>query len=191
MDWLTFISNIVASLVWPATVIALVVLLKDQLPRIISSIRKVKYKGVELEFGDAIKAVANEVANSVPQSQSNVIGERSKDEINSRLLSIAELAPRAAILEAWIQVEAAAADLISKKNLSSRKGYVGPSRLRDDLQKANILNSKQLTIFEQLRHLRNEAVHVHDADFTDDSVKNYIESSVKIATYLEDLAQGL
>ncbi|WP_334020817.1 hypothetical protein [Alteromonas sp. S015] len=39
--------------------------------------------------------------------------------------------------------------------------------------------------------LRNEAVHVHDAEFTDAAVANYIESAMLIASYLEDTASGL
>jgi len=53
----------------------------------------------------------------------------------SRLEAIAEIAPRAAILEAWLLVEAAAADVIQKKNLGSLSTYPGPLRLRETLAK--------------------------------------------------------
>jgi hypothetical protein len=174
--------------------VALVVLffiIRNELPKIAGSLRKVKYKDVELEFGEAIKAIATEVKDSVPQTQPSNIAGKSTEEIKTRLDTVASIAPRAAILEAWIQVEAAAADVINKKGLGSKTRYVGPSRLRDNLQKENILNDKQVHIFEQLRHLRNEAVHVHDAEFTQAAVASYIESAVVIASYLEGLANDL
>lgn len=94
-------------------------------------------------------------------------------------------------MESWIQVEAAAADVINKKSLGTANRYPGPSRLLTSLQKGGVLNGKQIQVFEQLRVLRNEAVHVHDAEFTQASVANYIESALLIASYLEDIAVGL
>ena len=142
MDWLTFFSNAISTLAWPVTLIILFFIIRKELPKIAGSLRKVKYKDVELEFGAAIKAVAEDVKDSVPLTQSKDIAGKSTNEIKSRLDAVAEIAPRAAILEAWIQVEAAAADVINKKGLAGKACYVGPARLRDDLQKENILNSK-------------------------------------------------
>lgn len=190
MDSLTFIDNLISHLIWPITVITLFLLLRKELPNIIKSIKKLKYKDVELEFGDAIKAVAKDAKDSVPISKSLQIAGESKESIETRLKAIAKLAPRAAILEAWIQVESAAADVVNKKNLSNMVHYHGPARLLAALQKGNILNGKQNFIFEQLRILRNEAIHIHDAEFTEAAVDNYIESAILIASYLEDIADS-
>ncbi|WP_095193948.1 hypothetical protein [Pseudomonas sp. Irchel 3A7] len=191
MDCLTFISKAIESLAWPATVIAFILLIRKELPAIARSLRRFKYKDIEVEFGAATEAIANEIKEVVPATQDDTkIAGKSKNEIKLRLDAIAELAPRAAILEAWLQVEAAAADVIRQKNLGTSTPYPGPLRLRDNLQKGGILNTRQLAIFEQLRTLRNEAVHVPEAEFTKAAVANYIESSIAIASYLEDLAVG-
>ena len=191
MDWLAFFSSAISTLAWPAALIILFFIIRKELPKIAGSLRKVKYKDVELEFGSAIKAIAEDVKDSVPPTKSKNIAGKPTDEIKSSLEAVADISPRAAILEAWIQVEAAAADVINKKGLGGKARYVGPARLRDYLQKENILNSKQVHIFEKLRYLRNEAVHVHDAEFTQAAVASYIESAVLIASYLEELANDL
>ncbi|AZC56414.1 hypothetical protein [Pseudomonas chlororaphis] len=189
MDWLTFLSSIVNAVAWPATLVVLLVLIREQLPQIAKSLRRLKYKDIEMEFGEAAKAIANEVQTIMPAAQAdNKIAGQEKEEVKARLEAIAELAPRAAILESWLQVEAAAADVIRQNNLGVLTPYPGPMRLRDSLHKGGILNKRQLAIFEQLRTLRNEAVHVPEAEFTKAAVSNYIESSIAIASYLEGRA---
>ncbi|GCF88138.1 hypothetical protein [Shewanella sp. M-Br] len=191
MDWLTFFSSIINALAWPATLITLLVLIRKQLPQIARSLRRLKYKDIEVEFSETAKAIANEVKAIVPAAQAeNKIAGQEKEQVKARLEAIAELAPRAAILESWLQVEAAAADVIRQKNLGPSNSYPGPMRLRDSLQKGGVLNNRQLAIFEQLRTLRNEAVHVPEAEFTKAAVSNYIESAIAIASYLEGRAMA-
>lgn len=190
MDWLTFLSSIVSAVAWPATLVILLVQIREQLPQLAKSLRRLKYKDIEVEFGEAAKAIANEVQAIMPAAQvDNKIAGQEKEEVKARLEAIAELAPRAAILESWLQVEAAAADVIRQRNLGILTPYPGPMRLRDSLHKGGILNKRQLAIFEQLRTLRNEAVHVPEAEFTKAAVSNYIESSIAIASYLEGRAK--
>lgn len=191
MDWLTFFSSIINTLAWPATLIVLLILIRKQLPQIAKSLRRLKYKDIEVEFGETAKAIANEVKAIVPAAQAeNKIAGQEKEEVKARLEAIAELAPRAAILESWLQVEAAAADVIRQNNLDVSTPYPGALRLRDSLHKGGILNKRQIAIFEQLRTLRNEAVHVPDAEFTKAAVSNYIESAIAIASYLEGQAMA-
>jgi hypothetical protein len=189
MDWLTFITRIVDALAWPGTVIVVLILIRKELPEIARNLRKLKIKGVELEFGEAAKAVASEAKDAVPSGGANTrLMGQPKDELAERLYSIAELAPRAAILEAWLQVEAAAVDVIRKKSSPNLKSLPGPMRLRDNLMKIEILNPKQMAVFENLRILRNEAVHLAEAQFTRASVENYIEAALAMAAYLDGIA---
>lgn len=191
MDWLTFFSSIVNTIAWPVTLVILLALIREQLPHIAKSLRRLKYKDIEMEFGETAKAIANEVQAIMPEAQAdNKIAGQEKEEVKARLEAIAELAPRAAILESWLQVEAAAADVIRENNLGVLSKYPGPMGLRDSLHKGGILNKRQLAIFEQLRVLRNEAVHVPEAEFTKAAVSNYIESSIAIASYLEGRAMN-
>lgn len=189
MDCLTFLSKVIEAIAWPGTVIILLTVVRKELPAIAKSLRRFKYKDIELEFGAATQAIADEVKRAVPSPEKEVtLSGHPQAAAQARLESIAELAPRAAILEAWLQVEAAAADVIRTKGLAPLNSFPGPLRLREGLQKGGILNSRQVAIFEQLRALRNEAVHVPDAEFTKLGVASYIESAISMASYLEGLA---
>lgn len=189
MDWLTFLSKIVESLAWPSVPIAVLLIIRKELPTIAKSLRRFKYKDIELEFGESAKAIASETKEALPELTDDVLLlSESKTKAEARLEAIAEIAPRAAILEAWLLVEAAAADVIQKKNLGSVSAYPGPLRLRENLQKGHILTNRQLAVFEQLRKLRNDAVHVPDAQFTKEAATSYIQPAIAMSAFLEQLA---
>ena len=58
MDWLTFITKIVEAAAWPGACLAVLLVIRNELPAIARSLRKLKFKDMELEFGEAAKAVA-------------------------------------------------------------------------------------------------------------------------------------
>jgi hypothetical protein len=189
VDRLTFISKVVEALAWPIAFYAVLLVIRKELPAIIRSLRKLKFKDFELEFGEAAKAVAAEAKEAVPSSKPNIsLAGQPREEIALHLAAIAEISPRAAILESWLQVERAAADIIQKRSMSILSSMPGPMRLRDGLIRLGILNEKQLEVFESLRTLRNEAVHYYDAEFSKAAIANYIEAAITIAVYLEEVA---
>lgn len=190
MDWLTFISKLVEALAWPAVVVGVLVFLGKELPNIVRTLRKLKFKDIEMEFGEAVTALAAETKRAVPAAKSDakVLGQP-EDVVRSRLRAVAELSPRAAILEAWLQVEAAAAEFIRKRGSTSLTSMPGPLRILDGLRHAGVLTPPQEAAFEHLRRLRNEAVHTPEAEFTSVAVSTYIESALAMAAYLEDMAQ--
>ena len=192
MDWLTFLSKIIDSLAWPVLVGYLFYLFRNDLPKIVKYVRKLKYKEWEMEFGESVRELEQETKHAIPEPPETIsISGQEQEQLRERLYSIAEFAPRAAILEAWLQVEAAAVDAVKKKGILSFKSMPGPMRLRDYLIKSELLNKEQVNIFEKLRVLRNEAVHVAEAEFTENVVKDYISSALKLAAYLESKANEL
>lgn len=189
MDWLTFLAKIVEALAWPAVVVGVLLYLRKEFPSIVRSLRKLKFKDVEMEFGEAAIALAAETKRVVPAAKSDVkLMGQEEDDVVARLSAIAELSPRAAILEAWLLVEAAAADLIRKQSTTALTANPGPMRIREGLRRAEVLTPPQEAAFEHLRRLRNEAVHAPEAEFTAAAVAGYIESAVAMAGYLEDMA---
>ena len=162
------------------------------MPEIARSLKRLKYKDLELEFDKNTKEVSEKLKQEIPETQQEklLLGQTT-NEVEERLFSVAELSPRAAILEAWLIIESTAVDLIRKKGISAIKSHPGPMRIRDNLAKGELLTHNQLMAFEMLRSLRNEAVHVADAKFSSESVSTYITSALKIAAYLEYKANEL
>ena len=59
MDILTFISNLIDAAVWPAAVIFLVFLLRSPLGRLLPLVSSLKYKDLELQFGNRLKEIGD------------------------------------------------------------------------------------------------------------------------------------
>lgn len=191
MDWLTFIAKIVEAIAWPSVVVGVLLFLRKELPEIVRSLRKLKFKDVELEFDESARVLAAETKRAVPARDLGdflVMGQ-SYSSIHNRLADLADLAPRAAILEAWLLVEASAAGFLNKHQSGKPTAYPGPIRILEGLRRAEVLTPPQEAAFEHLRKLRNEAVHTPDAEFTASAVSNYIDSAITMAVYLEDMAQ--
>jgi hypothetical protein len=193
MDWLTFISKVIEAIAWPAVVVAVLLYLRKELPNIVKSLRKLKFKDVELEFGEAAIALAAETKRVVPAAKTGItIQGQDEETVVAKLSTIAELSPRAAILEAWLLVEGAAADLLrNQQSMTTLSANPGPMRIREGLRRAEVLTPPQEAAFEHLRRLRNEAVHAPDAEFTAAAVASYVQSAVAMAVYLEDIASRL
>lgn len=190
MDWLTFISSLVATLAWPATIIFVLYLFKGEFPKIIAALRRVKYKDFEAEFNDKVHTVAEEVKSSIPGSSDKSNLELSSIDDRSRLMTIAEVSPRAAILESWLLIEVAAVELLTKLGMDINT----PDRRNNmmlELKSRNMLSSKQLYILNTLRYLRNKAAHIQDDYFTYDATKSYVDSALSIASYLKDKANSV
>ena len=165
MDWLTFTSSLVSSLAWPVTVIAAFFLLKNNLGSLFPFIERLKYKDFELEFRKSIEKLVEKSKTAIPAPVEVPLPSLAS-ELRDRLFNLAEISSRSAILEAWLQVESAAADIIeSKKLTTSFKRANAPLRFAELLSRNEILDPSQMEIFHQLRDLRNKAVHIGDATF--------------------------
>ncbi len=192
MSWLEFITKIIDSLAWPASILFVLFLFRGELPMIARSLKKLRYKDLELNFEKDAHEVVEKAKLSLPETSKNIqLSSQSQNELADRLVATSELAPRSAILEAWLVVEAAAVDVVKKKGISAFTSHPSPMRLRDYLVKGELLNKDQQVVFEQLRKLRNDAVHVADAEFTLKAVDDYIASALQMAEYLEQQANEL
>ena len=187
MDWLTFISKLVEALAWPAIVVWLLWYLKEHLPTLASSIRKLKVSGVEMEFERKAEQLAAETQLALPEAKTTDSSDFEEPEVK-RLRTVAQVSPRGAIMEAWTRIETLATEVIVKAGFDvPRRG--GTHELMDRLLQLDVLTAPQVIAFQDLRRLRNMAVHANDEAVTPDAVDNYIRSAVAMAGYLEDTVE--
>lgn len=66
MDTLTFLSSVIGSLAWPATIVVLVFALRNQLPDIVRSLKSIEYKDFKMTFERKVKEVAADVKEALP-----------------------------------------------------------------------------------------------------------------------------
>ena len=166
MDDLTFVSNLISSLVWPLIVIAIVILLKKPLRELIHDLgrrlRIIKFPGGEAEFSEELAEIkeAADVANLPPAAvmpTRDFLSLRINEDIDE-WAKLVEVSPRSAISEAWRWVENAMRETAEKLNIP-QSDTRSPTALIRELGKREALNSETILIISDLRGIRNRAVH--------------------------------
>ena len=126
MDWLSFSASLAHSLAWPGALIVAVFILRRALGRLIPDLNQLKYKDLEIRFGRQLEDVRHELEASPkptlpPPAQQKALKDRAAEKggLVNYFESIAEVSPRAAMLEAWIGFETTANSNRSEARASS------------------------------------------------------------------------
>lgn len=183
MDWLTFIAAVLKALAWPLTAIAILVLLRRPLLGLIPLLRKLKWKELELEFEEKIVELKTEAALALPAPPTISLTKPAA----SRLAQLAEIAPRSAIIEAWIDVQHAAARALTKRFPNSKVSWTA-GQLGDLLAAHDLLDSSKLEIYNSLRQLRNQAAHHEDFRIETRRALDYVALAEALAAFLDPSA---
>ena len=183
MDGFTFTTEIVKALAWPVSAITLVFLLRKPIIDLVPLMKKLKYKELELEFSQEMKALKSEATiNSVKDTQTV------SPPANSKALDLLSFSARAGIMEAWIEVEAAATEVASSFwGQSPNETMRNYSKLGEYLHQCKVIDDKQLITFQRLRQLRNKVAHVRDLDLNDDDAKSFILMAENLAKHIKSV----
>ena len=181
MDTLKFISEIVSSLTWPTVVLILVLILRGEITILLPQIKKLKAGPLEAEFDREVRELALESESQVSlDSVSKMSPEQQK------LIQMAELSARSAIIDAWQNVEFAAMRVVQTMypSIPPRDLYSSSNVLRI-LNRDEILRRDEVERFIELRNLRNQATHLPEFAPAHDSVLNYINLALQLKSDLD------
>lgn len=161
------IINSIATIAWPAALIGSVWLFKSELIALLPLL-KVKHKDWEVSFrlDQAEKEAASlDTTANVPESLPT------PEEIN-KFERIAEISPRAAILEVRSDLEEAVRALAKSSDLLTPKvqSFLGLTRL---LRNREVIDAQTSALLDDLRVVGNNAAHSPNADFSKDDALRY------------------
>jgi hypothetical protein len=170
MDGYQFTASIFSSLVslaWPGAFAFAVWLFREKLKSLLPLLR-MKYKDFDVSF--RLEQAEKEAA-LLPPSLDIAEAEPTPEE-KSKFEQLAELSPRAAILEVRTDIEEAVRSLAkSAKLLSPRvQSMLGLTRL---LRSREVINPQTSALLDDLRALGNNAAHSSDAEFTQEDALRY------------------
>lgn len=180
MDTLAFVANIIGSLSWPVAAVIVAVVLRKELGKLLSKIKRIKHNETEVEFKQEIEVAKKEASKALPESKHT-----EADKFRSR--ELAELSPRGAIIEAWLKVEAALKEYAKRHGAQINDNK--PFTIRDlhfhSLDYNNV-GKGVLNMLERLRRLRNDAVHLTDSEIETESAIEYIELANRVVQRIEE-----
>jgi hypothetical protein len=182
MDTLTFAAEMTKALAWPLTILLALLLLRRPLAELLPLLQRLRYKDLELDFGKRVQELASEIKKELPGGKES---ESARKRHQDRLTSLAQASPRAAVLEAWLEVEEAALEAAKRHGLKlTERERRSPATLEQALVDSGILDDNKQGIFSRLRNLRNAAAHASEFDLTADSATIYAGSAARLAEYL-------
>lgn len=155
MDNLTFWSQVIAAVAWPVAALAAVLILRRPLLDSLALLRRIRYKDFEASFAqevDELKAAASDALPAAPRAPD------AGPIITEHLAKLAETSPRAAIIEAWMELASAAVAALKRKGVPLPPGGSrNPLEVEQALRRSEILDDKQIVVLRHLRTLRNSA----------------------------------
>ena len=175
MGLLEFLAAVIGSLAWPVVVLVSVILLRKPLAELIPLLRRLKYKGLAVEFEAGLREVERDL-NTAPDAPALKRGVEEPKQLlasvdtdpQAYFEGIARVSPVAAILEAWQEFEMVATAGLKRQSRFPRGAPPSMNRLFTLLRESSLITKVEERSLVTLRALRNTAVH--EADVFDATV---------------------
>lgn len=155
-----------------------VVILRPALLDLLGQLRRIRFRGVEAVFGEELARVRQ--LAELRDGPGVPLDEGLSAEDSTKLLRLAEISPRAAVLESWGILESDIREALGTEATNTPVVALG-----DALQQRGLVDPDSLQMFHMLRGLRNQAVHETDIGITTDQAIEYAnlarDLSAKIA----------
>ena len=160
MTWLEFIAALIGTLAWPLAAAVIAFVLRNPVADLIRSLVKLKYKDLELEFGQ-LKAASEALPEPPPELGPQPAPERALyTSLNEQIEDIAPRSPAGAILIAWSAVETALHAAVSRLAISpDPPSSRSPMHNLEQLEKQDLLDKVLADTIHRMRMLRNGVAH--------------------------------
>ncbi|UHQ18814.1 hypothetical protein LVB87_11540 [Lysobacter sp. KIS68-7] len=191
MDCLTFISELIRSLAWPVATFGIALLFRSQIRALLKRIKRGNWGGMEVEFAEDVERISEEAGvelvalDEISESNTNRFIREADPEMRP-VLELAQGDPRGAVLAAWTSVDAAMRRLAAAKGVEPS----GAMRLMRELAEGGHIRKEDAEQFNELRKLRNSAMHDGTFNPSFESVARYAELTSRLAGHFERLARG-
>jgi hypothetical protein len=169
MTWMQFIASMVGSLAWPIAIIVILVVFHRPLVRVIESLRRLSYKGIDIDFGQELAKVAAtpaaEALLKAPVEPAKVDDHTEAasgtldSDINPEIATLVAISPAAAVVQAWQQIEHSLRDAMKRLGFDKRLQDGNYLRQTVLLRDGGYIDDETSRLLNSLRKLRNQATH--------------------------------
>lgn len=204
MGAVEFVARAIDSLAWPLIVLTLALIFRSSLSRVIEGVaarmpqlRSLDAAGFKAEFA-AETGQALEKAKRAPEAAHDHTGRRqdqqearagaSTDQALERALALAATYPRVAIIEAFVHLENRVMDRATEAGWDAGRGRVRSfTAAMQYLASSRHLSTNLVAAAQDLRRLRNDAVHRPDFSISESAAEEFvITASIIIDALAED-----
>jgi hypothetical protein len=158
MDIMTFLSEIAKTMIWPLTIVAVILILRKPIRVLILSLRRFQYGDLAIEFGRQVYKLAEKFRNAMPEAGEIISGEKDPD------ADLLKNSARNAVVRAVRDLESAAREISINK----------------------ILDQEQSGMFDKLMDLGRMAVLVPDHSLDICALRDYLRLTRQFTVFLEE-----
>ena len=171
------IVSLTDSLAWPTFAVIALLILRPLLWKLGSLIETIRYKGLELNFRQAVQGAAERADSLVAVDEATV---------EHSLPETLDPDPRITILKSWAWVETAIEDLAKKhRGDLGQVDHVSTRRRVEMLRKANKIDDALATVLHDMGGVRNIIAHGRDIPLNDDTVREFSRAAARVASIVE------
>lgn len=181
MGWMRFVTDLVSSLVWPSFAGVVFFALRREIRELIPNLRRFRAPGGwEADFGErAADAQRQSEVLAAPKMRLR-IGQSAQPDWVDQLRQVADVSPRAAILEAFLKVE----EQITRLALPLTQPRGGVGRMARVLVDRGVVPQAITPVLDDLVGMRNQAVHYPEFAIPVSAAISYVDAAANLAKVL-------
>lgn len=185
------IIDLLKSIAWPIAVVWLGYIFREDIQRLVSRFTSPELHEIDEKFQHSLTQAEAAAATMATELfghaySTDVEAYKKRYAVLQRLV---ETSPRAAILEAWVEVEAGIMAAAHRLEIEAR-GPIASRRVVEQLISQGMLSEGVTPLYQWLRDLRNSATHIPDAALELSDAERYFTLAVKFIDVLEVAAKS-
>jgi hypothetical protein len=183
MSWLEFSIELIKALIWPIVFVIVLIVIRKPLAGLVPYLKRLKLGELEAEFDKTVEQIKADLDQDLLRENREAALLIPGNEIES-LTGLAEIAPNAAVLQAWKKVEQAARELVASRGYELDYHVAAPYRLLENmLKKAGLAETKKIKVFDDLRILRNKIAHAAEFEISPAQAGEYVTLATSLRAY--------
>lgn len=167
MGWLDSIARLLDAVAWPVALLVVVWWLRGPLAELIRGLKRLRSRWFDAEFGRKLQAMETKA------DRAQLPGAKEEP----KLERLAAISPRAAITEAWRNVEVALRDQARQRGYPEGENVW---RVSERLAEEGVISPSTRDLVSDMRHLRNEAVHADEVEVNPAEALEYTDLAQRV-----------
>lgn len=189
MEIFRLIVELIGAIIWPVSIVFILYLYKEELVNIIERLQLLKYRNFEAQFRNELNEVESNTKKLNSKAKESLEKKQQGELVDAnyfdRLRQLAELSPRGAILEAWLELESVMRSYLEESGLDMSN--VAPNRIILHLSDERKIHDNIIDTLTQVRNLRNNAVHMSDYSIKVEEAIQYINAIEALILHFKSL----
>ena len=174
IGWKLFVVQIIVAVAWPVAFVTVAFGFRTEVKALLSRLKALKVSGAEVGFSELLDEASREAAVIPAMHTPSAMIDIDEEVVSKH--------PHFAVIEAWRAIEAEISGLMQIVDPTIPRHEINGFRSLRMLRKTELISSDILELLQDLRRVRNAAVHDQEPNITKGQALEFLS----IASRVED-----